>query len=51
MVIDRSVNCSGPIRVVGGTLVAGNGFDTGRFLVEAVNRNFKRNTGLPLSFE
>ena len=44
LIIDGTVNCSGPVRVRDGTLVAGT-LDPTRFLVEATNRNFNRPTG------
>lgn len=49
--IDSTVNCTGPLRVRGGTLLAGSGLGQDRFLVEAVHRNFDRVIGMPLSFE
>lgn len=51
MVIDHTINCTGPVRVIGGTLAAGEGFDPARFLVEATHRNYDRGIGLTLSFE
>jgi hypothetical protein len=51
LVIDSSVNCTGPLRVRGGTLLAGVGLAEDRFLVEDVHRNYDRVIGMPLSFE
>ena len=46
LLIDRSVNCTGPVTVRGGTLLAGPGLASDRFLVEATFRNFLRPTGI-----
>lgn len=51
LLIDSTVNCTGPLRVRGGTLLAGPQLGDDRFLVEAVHRNFDRVVGMPLAFE
>ena len=47
----RNLTCSGPVRVRGGTLLAGAGIGDGGFLVEAVDYIGQRKVGFALSFE